>query len=894
MSSAISSQLHAQLEAVLSREPDARAVAVRLDSPQGLPEALRVRGRQFPVRWCESGLSLREALSELDQKPGDEAALLVTPLSDAQLPADIAARIARARIFQAKDWEIVRPLFGATTVDARLGNYAWMAQVLIDCSVHGPYLPVMHRVLDLDTAWREVLWRVLGIRGPRPDAVELLSWTLTSDHEIRFAALPDQAKPDVLAWFERECGSAGQLVASASRAVRRGDSVALAVVCGVLFANSRQPRPELAKASVRLERFLDHHQVDAVEGRRWAEDAARLVETTGLERLRTALERADELLEALGVEDHAYLSPLTPLGLEQRLAHFAEALAEHLRSPSQSTLLQVEDTASEVLSHQFATDRPLRRERVLMARRLARWLLQSPVDGADYRAMVQWQAEQGAFVDWARSRLLGGDELEALSRVYADLRKEVAARRDRLNLRFGQLLVQVNRENAWQQGVAMPLERVLDQVVAPVASRAGLLVLVVDGLSLSIFRELMSRPDQLGWRELVPEHSSTAWVGVAALPTVTESSRTSLLCGILKLGTAAQEKPAFAAHQALMQSSGKKSPALFHKAELLDDTGLSQAVRETIADVGRKIVGVVYNAVDDHLSGPEQLHQSWQLEQLRGLLPLLQAARDARRVLVITSDHGHVLEDASESLNGPESDRWRPHTASGMKESEVLFEGGRVVSPSGDPRVVCIASESKRYRSRRNGYHGGVTLQEVCVPLSVFAPFGLDIDAWCEAPPAAPEWWDLPLFVEPEKRTERPRPTRKANKVPVGQASMFDALPEIEPVKAPRIDDWINALLVSPNYSAQKQMAARVALDDEQMRSLLSALESRGGKLGWTALAQRMRLPEMRLSGALSAAKRLLNLDQSPVLTVDEASRTAELNRPLLEQQFRLNQRGHG
>ncbi len=894
MSSAISSQLHAQLEAVLSREPDARAVAVRLDSPQGLPEFLRVRGRQFPVRWCESGLSLREALCELDQKPGDEAALLVTPLSDAQLPADIAARIARARIFQAKDWEIVRPLFGATSVDARLGNFAWMAQVLIDCSVHGPYLPVMHRVLDLDTAWREVLWRVLGIRGPRPDAVELLSWTLTSDHEIRFAALPDQAKTDVLAWFERECGSAGQLVACASRAGRRGDFVALAVVCGVLFANSRQPGPELAKASVRLERFLDHHQVDSVEGRRWAEDAARLVETTGLERLRTALERADELLEALGVEDHAYLSPLTPLGLEQRLAHFAEALAEHLRSPGQSTLLQVEDTASEALSHMFATDRPLRRERVLMARRLARWLLQSPVDGADYKAMVQWQAEQGAFVDWARSRLLGGDELEALSRVYADLRKEVAARRDRLNLRFGQLLAQVNRENAWQQGVAVPLERVLDQVVAPLAARAGLLVLVVDGLSLSIFRELMSRPDQLGWRELVPEHSSTAWVGVAALPTMTESSRSSLLCGTLKLGTASQEKPAFSAHQALMQSSGKKSPVLFHKAELLDETGLSQAVRETIADVGRKVVGVVYNAVDDHLSGPEQLHQSWQLEQLRGLLPLLQAARDARRVLLITSDHGHVLEDASESLNGPESDRWRPHHASGVKESEILFEGGRVVSPSGDPRVVCIASEGKRYRSRRNGYHGGVTLQEVCVPLSVFAPFGLDLEAWCEAPPAAPEWWDLPLFVEPDKRAERPRPARKVNKVPAGQASMFDSLPEIELARAPRIDDWIDALLVSPNYSAQKQMAARVALDDEQMRSLLSALESRGGKLGWTALAQRLRLPEMRLSGALSAAKRLLNLDQALVLTVDEASRTVELNRPLLEQQFRLNQRGHG
>lgn len=888
MSAALSSQLHAQLEAVLNREPDARAVAIRLESPQGLPDALRVRGRQFPVRWCESGLALREALSELDQQPEGEAALLVTPLSDAQLPADIAARLTRARVFQARDWEIVRPLFGATSVDARLGNYAWMAQALIDLSVHGPYLPLTHRVLDLDTAWRELMSRALGLRGARPDALELLSWTLKPDQEVRFAALPDQAQVDVLAWFERECGPVGQLVASASRAGRRIDSVALAVVCGVLFAHPKQQPAELAKASVRLERYLDHRQVSAMEGRRWAEEVARFAETAGLERLRPALERADELLDDLGVEDYAHLSPLTPLGLEQRLETFAEALAEHLRSPCQPAMLRVEDAASEVLSHQYASDRPLRRERVLMARRLARWLLQPPTDTLDYRSLVQWQAEQGAFVDWARSRLLGGDELEALSRVYADLRKQTAALRDRLNLKFGQLLVQINRENAWKQGPALPLERVLDEIAAPIATRAGLLVLVVDGLSLSIFRELMSRPDQLGWRELVPQQTSTAWVGMAALPTVTESSRTSLLCGALKLGTSAQEKPGFAAHSALVQASGKKAPQLFHKAELLDETGLSQAVRESIADTGRRVVGVVYNAVDDHLSGPEQLHQSWQLEQLRGLLPLLQAARDARRVLLVTSDHGHVLEDGSESLNGPESDRWRPHATSTIGEAEVLFEGGRVVSPSGDPRVVCITSEGKRYRSRRNGYHGGASLQEVCVPLSVFAPFGLDLDGWSEAPPAAPEWWDLPQFVEPEKRVERPRAPRKPSKVPNTQVSMFDTLPEPEPAIGGTGDDWIGALLKSPNYAAQKQLAARMALDDALVRTLLSALEQRGGKLGWTALAQKLGLPEMRLSGALSAARRVLNLDQAPVLTVDEASRTVELNRPLLDQQFQV------
>jgi hypothetical protein len=70
-------------------------------------------------------------------------------------------------------------------------------------------------------------------------------------------------------------------------------------------------------------------------------------------------------------------------------------------------------------------------------------------------------------------------------------------------------------------------------------------------------------------------------------------------------------------------------------------------VRAAIADPHQRVIGVVYNAVDDHLSGPDQLHQRWTLEDLRLLLPLLREAREARRVVVITADHGHLLEDGT-------------------------------------------------------------------------------------------------------------------------------------------------------------------------------------------------------------------------------------------------------
>jgi hypothetical protein len=89
-------------------------------------------------------------------------------------------------------------------------------------------------------------------------------------------------------------------------------------------------------------------------------------------------------------------------------------------------------------------------------------------------------------------------------------------------------------------------------------------------------------------------------------------------------------------------------------------------------------------------------------------------------------------------------------------------------------------------------------------------------------------------------------------------------------------------------YASQRQLAARVALPDATMRSLLTALSERGGKLSRAALAQRLALPEIRLGGLLSAARRVLNVDQAPVLVVDEAAGTVELNVALLHQQFQV------
>jgi hypothetical protein len=207
-------------------------------------------------------------------------------------------------------------------------------------------------------------------------------------------------------------------------------------------------------------------------------------------------------------------------------------------------------------------------------------------------------------------------------------------------------------------------------------------------------------------------------------------------------------------------------------------------------------------------------------------------------------------------------------------------------------------SENARYASRKNGYHGGVSLQEVTVPLSVLVPTGMTLPAWQPALPAQPEWWDLPNQPAAVPSVVRSPLARKtAARQPTVSAPEQDQLFEtpVAPVaeaSPASTQDWIDALLQSQMYASQRSLAARVAPPEAQMRKLLAVLTERGGKLSRAALAQRLSMPEVRLSGMLSAARRILNVDQAMVLWVDEAAGTVEFNRSLLLQQFGISGEG--
>jgi hypothetical protein len=73
----------------------------------------------------------------------------------------------------------------------------------------------------------------------------------------------------------------------------------------------------------------------------------------------------------------------------------------------------------------------------------------------------------------------------------------------------------------------------------------------------------------------------------------------------------------FAIQPALKEKSQvAKPPVLFHKADLGSGREVPGSVRDELADSGRKVVGLVHNAVDAQLSGSDQVDFDWTLEVL--------------------------------------------------------------------------------------------------------------------------------------------------------------------------------------------------------------------------------------------------------------------------------------
>lgn len=888
------SQIKAQVAAIRQKVPQAKVIGIR--SPgRWTGEAIHRDGDQgYAIHQCDSPLSFRVALRE----PTDEqmTKVLVTNLEEHDLGEDVLLRLAKRRLFQIDPWQIVRSLFDAHAVDPRLTKHAWIAESLLEQIPIDGYPTARGGFLDAETVWPLLLKQAIRLDAEAPDLNSLLKWSLNDDATSRFRGCPTAFRQGAISWLTERAGPVAQILLDCIERTDRADTLSIGLVAGVVYHAASVGK--LEKAAGKLEeRFLGGKSPDADHMQRWskaATDVVRGLRQTELKTYRQILHRADEILRDIQAETMAYLSDTSPLGFDQRLARIGETLSIVLQRDSGDLLDELYNARKQVGRHDQATHEARRLERVDMALRLVRWLrtqheADRPAPKSFFEA-ANAHLREGGFTDWARLSLRSGDPIRTLSEAYARLFDRVREIRQRQSQVFATLLADWTKVGSQGQEI-VPVERVLDEIVAPLAAEGLVLVIVVDGMSVAVCRELLADITRHEWIAISEPRRSFNRPGLATIPSVTECSRTSLLCGRLGQGNQETERVGFAEHPALLARSRSGSPpVLFHKALLqeTDDSVLAAEVRKEIASTHRRIVGVVVNAVDDHLLKGEQIDTRWSRDEIKVLPTLLHEARIARRLVVLVSDHGHVLDCQADGrlfkddLAGGE--RWRSAQGS-PSEDELFVEGTRVLAPG--HRLIAPWSERLRYGIKKNGYHGGLTAQEMIVPITVLSSTDDRPEGWSEQPIDTPAWWDEPSPAV-TKQTTAPTPQLKPVQTkPLG--TLFDIVEKPTPaIAGVTVPKWVSNLLLSPVFEEQKRLGGRGLPTDEVLSKLLASLDDRGGKMTRAALARTLEFPAVRLPGLLAKAERILNVDGYDVLRRDEVSDTIELKRDLLLKQFDL------
>src|SRR6266511_825562 len=580
----------AQIRALVAanRRPDDRrsALAVHADPDWSGPDVLDGSDTPMRVVPCRSPLAVREALLDHEHHAG-ELLVLLTECSGGDLGLDVRARLVKGEVLPLDPFGSILALFRASVLDPQLVTERWLIDDLIAVAPAGgwPDLKPLRGVLDVDLAWRTWQHARLGLPDP-PDGIPAL--------------------------------------------------LALGLAAQAQWGTTEDPvlAHRQTVARVRLEGLLGRDRLDQRAAEAWGAAAESALDAD--DNVAAVLDAADLVLADAGAAELAVLSDSLPRGFEERLAALGRILAAE-------DLDSVVGALERVREHRHARRRSHRVEMAEAAVRLLRRSQMPPSSPpSTFAAAAAGYAADGAFLDEARQLLAEGDQVPELAAAYTGLCQTAARQRGQETARFVELLTGWSRSEPLADARLVPVEQVLATVVAPVAQAAPVLMVVCDGMSLPVAHVLIRDLADEGWMPAMPVERDEWPVGVAVLPTVTEASRTALLCGQRTVGGQQEERAGFASPPSLrMVSSPTRPPVLFHKADLIAASGMAlpDEVRRLVADADQRVVGVVVNAVDDHLARGQQLRVGWDLGSLRPLSWLLDAAAEAGRVIVLTADH---------------------------------------------------------------------------------------------------------------------------------------------------------------------------------------------------------------------------------------------------------------
>ncbi|HEV2377798.1 MAG TPA: BREX-2 system phosphatase PglZ [Streptosporangiaceae bacterium] len=906
---------------------------------------------------CESALAVREAL--LDRVCGQWLVVLTDRPED-DLGAGVLSHLVWHRLRTPDPWDAVRLRFAATGVDPVLTTVAGDREIAGGLLLAAPpagWPPAPGGVLTRDHALGAVAAAQLHLTDPVVDAASVLAWTadpLLSAWVADLRALAGDALTGaVIAWAAERSGVIGPPLLHLLRAGEGHDAVPLGLAAGVLAAASERVdddagqatlpagqsatgqsaggQPRLAReALIRLEPRLGGSIPAAGVLRSWADEASAVVTGMLAEPVRRGggevlLARADGLLAAIHGSGLADLSDLLPSGLTRRFASLAGALRTAVtgsagdvnpdRPQVPGTALDgVERGWAAVASHRLAESDP-RTPAFHGAVRLARWLAtDTTVAGTSLAVLLDRHGDADAWADSAVNDAAPGASDPELGSGLAAVLGHVRSRRAAHDLAFGAALAAHTGDDpdtgpceVWH------LEDLLPSVVLPLARKTPVLLLVMDGMSAGVCTEIMTSVlarTTDGWAEALLSGQTRRAAALAVLPTLTEVSRASLLSGNLRTGGQDVEQRSY---EALTRAHGLPGAKLFHKKPL-DSSRLGYAVADDVAAAianvtAHPLVTCVLNTIDDALDRSDPGGTAWGADTVKHLLPLLDRARHAGRAVVVTADHGHVVErrqGTQRSYASISSARSRA-ALEPAAEGEVLVAGRRVLMHEG--RAVLAVDEHLRYGPLKAGYHGGAAPAEAVVPVAflVSGPVPEDVGLY-PAPPQEPAWWLDPLPPAPPAGTtgalsgrtgQQPTwPSPAAGPVPGSRtrrkdsgSTLFDE-PAQQPISAapsnaPAMSPAAAAVVASPTYAAQKKVAGRVSVTDGQVRDLLGALlAAQGQRLAAARAATALAVPTATVRGAILHTQRLLNVEGNPVLRVDADGSTVVLDEALLREQF--------
>ncbi|MET8046556.1 BREX-2 system phosphatase PglZ [Streptosporangium sp. NPDC005286] len=903
-------------------------------------------GRRARVAAAPSPLAVHElVLGHLAATAaGPEVLVVLTDREQTELDPAILARAHRPRIETVDSWNVVRDAFGAEQVDPRLRAAGWAAEALLDATPPGGWPPLAGGVLSRRTALSALALRRMRLgrydadgkqgtdRARDADSLDthtLLRWSLTPGGPERLLALrgPERAGLSAFLGEEDQAGLTGRALLALVGAEHGADAVSFGLVCAALWLHAEDDT-QTYRVRGRAERWFGEESpavgealdtLVATFGRSCEEFVTALLEASRADGdeeaareawriISTVLDRAGALARQFGAETATEASPVLAAGLEARFAQAGQALAgDEPRGIAQAVRA--------LAAHQMAADPDVRVriERARMGQRLAQWLATDPADESEtVAAAIERHSAETGWVDQALEHIeAGGDSEPVLRAAYDALGGRVRRKRREIDRSFTRALAGWTAAGT-APGSMLTVESFLTRVVKPVVAsktERRVLLLVLDGMSAAIAAEL-GEELRRQWAEYDPvpdlaDRPPRRRAMAAALPTLTAVSRTSLFAGKLMKGTQADEKRLFPAHRFW----GGAGAAVFHKDDLRGESvgdPFGPELTEALADE-RTHVAVVLNTVDDRLAKEQKLGDgAWRLDQIGKLRELLRVAAAQGMAVILTSDHGHVVDRHGVKVGGDGIASARHRTPGGpLGETEIALSGPRVVGAEAGTGIVALWDADSRYTSQKAGYHGGASLAEFTIPVLAFLPFGAEPPrGWRELGDQRPAWWSLeaeavrpapvlpvvPAAPEPKRRG---KPSKAARAHAETHDALFDvvlapggddALLTLRPVSPD--DALVSGLLASEIFQAQVGLLARKPPMDKVEKAVRALLDT--GALPATALAQRVDYPATRADGFAAVLGQLLNYDGVQVLETLPDGRTLRLNVGLLRDQFEL------